>query len=742
MQRNSLLLVAAAAPVVLLRGVGMFEQRIAFSYADLRGLVSDLLVAMVVYAISVWLARRTYPGAVLLILFWYLLNFANYEHISTLGASADISQVGYLLDPTFLRGSALALSAPGLFALLGAAIAILLWLASGLPHIATTPWRPALIAVAGLAILSQTPPSANALGWRQANFVDENLQQLFRATPANTVAPLEHGDSEVLGQLYSRDLDGSPITELAGARHNVLLLILEGISGAHLASLAKVHGLDNAITLPALDAVATQNLSYSTFIAHNRQTNRGEYAILCGDLPVLENAEPKMSRVLAADDITCLPDILGAAGYRTVYLQAAPLGFMSKDAFMPIAGFTEVYGERWFQHSYAANQWGIDDRAFLVQATQKIAELQQERAPWFLTLLTVGTHHPYIVPASFGAKNFPDAARYLDTAFAEFMLQIKRMRVLEDTLVVITSDESVGFTGYRGSGAFTRDRELDEVTRKISDNWGFLVALTPARDRMRIDEAFSQSDIATSILDYLGLGAVPNPFIGRSIFRHYSSGRPVVFGNLYKKYLGYFDPQGGLQLCSQDLSAPCESFSPPRGALFSAQRGNPAPAPAAAGFLRAVLAASDGLRTPERSIALTRDALVRVRDTAGMQVLFGGQYLSTGPHSLISVELEVTLLGHNGTAQPGVLLQSDRGKLFSRAIPRLHSGERLTLAFDYYAPEAMESLALIGTVVPLQGSGMTLNFDRATLAISALAPGNRPAEAGLSLRTLEITPAD
>ena len=43
----------------------------------------------------------------------------------------------------------------------------------------------------------------------------------------------------------------------------------------------------------------------------------------------------------------------------------------------------------------------------------------------------------------------------------------------------------------------------------------------------------------------------------------------------------------------------------------------------------------------------------------------------------------------------------------------MHSGEQLTLAFDYHAPEAMESLALIGTVVPLQGSGMTLNFDRA-----------------------------
>ena len=131
---------------------------------------------------------------------------------------------------------------------------------------------------------------------------------------------------------------------------------------------------------------------------------------------------------------------------------------------MPRAGFNEVHGERWFRQSYERNQWGIDDRAFLLQSTTKIAQLQEEGEPWFLTLLTVGTHHPYIVPREYGERSFPAAAQYLDTSVAQFIEKISAMGILENTLIVITSDESVGITGYRGSAAFTQGREPDDVT--------------------------------------------------------------------------------------------------------------------------------------------------------------------------------------------------------------------------------------------------------------------------------------
>ena len=409
-----------------------------------------------------------------------------------------------------------------------------------------------------------------------------------------------------------------------------------------------------------------------------------------------------------------------------------------------------MHGEQWFRRSYARNQWGIDDLAFLQQSTARIARLQKEGSPWFLTLLTVGTHHPYIVPGEYGTPTFPDAARYLDTAVAQFIEKISAMGVLEDTLIIITSDESVGITGYRGAAAFTEGRRPDDVTDKLADIWGLLIAITPERDNSRVDEAFAQIDIATSILDYLGLAGVSNSFIGRSVFRRYDSGRPIAFGNLYKKFVGVVDARGLLHFCSQELTTGCEHYVPPESALFSPLREPGAADPDAVALLASVVAASadPGVmeqvsaeqRPATRTIAITHDALVRVRDAPGTYVLFGGQYLATAPHSKISVEMDVVLQGSPGSLQLGILLQSDQGKHFSRRMPRQDTGDRVRLVFDYYATEALESLALIGTVTPLSGSGMVLNFEKATLRITEVQAGNRQNVSGLSLQSMEVSP--
>ena len=747
---RGLILVATLAPPMLLRAVAMLEGRLSYSLYDLRGLVSDLLVALLVYACAFWLCRRSRAGSALLVMAWCVLNIGNYEHIATLGASADIRNVAYLFDSTFFLGSVLSPSSPGFALTVGAITAGLLLVAFRLPEKKTAVWPAAAAGALGLLVLSLVPLSSSVLAWRQANFVDENLHQLLANNSEGRLATMSAVDRERLEALYARDLSGLPIVEPPGGKPNVLLLILEGISGVHLESLARVHGIQSTIALPELDRIADANLSYSTFISHNRQTNRGEYAILCGDMPALVNAEPKMTRALTAQDLNCLPSVLRRAGYTTVYLQAAPIGFMSKDSFMPRAGFDEVHGEQWFRRSYARNQWGIDDLAFLQQSTAKIEQLQKEGSPWFLTLLTVGTHHPYIVPREYGAGTFPDAARYLDTAVAQFIEKISVMGVLEDTLIVITSDESVGITGYRGAAAFTEGRRPDDVTDKLADIWGLLIAMTPERDNRRVDEAFAQIDIATSILDYLGLAGVSNPFIGRSVFRRYDSGRPIAFGNLYKKFVGAVDARGLLHFCSQELSAGCEHYVPPESALFSPLREPGVADPDAVAFLASVVAASadPGVveqvsaeqRPATRTIAITQDPLVRVRDTPGTYVLFGGQYLATAPHSKISVEMDVVLQGSPGSLQLGILLQSDQGKHFSRRMPRQSTGDRLRLVFDYYATQALQSLALIGTVTPLSGAGLVLNFEKATLRITEVPAADRQSASGLSLQSMEILP--
>jgi phosphoglycerol transferase MdoB-like AlkP superfamily enzyme len=106
-------------------------------------------------------------------------------------------------------------------------------------------------------------------------------------------------------------------------------------------------------------------------------------------------------------------------------VQAAPLAFMFKDRFMKNIGFQRVVGDTWFKQDYAGNRWGVDDRTFFQQSRQLIEALREQPGPWFATMLTVGTHHPYVVPRQSqfvkGDDKFANATEWLDVAIGEFL---------------------------------------------------------------------------------------------------------------------------------------------------------------------------------------------------------------------------------------------------------------------------------------------------------------------------------
>ncbi|MGJ8503412.1 sulfatase-like hydrolase/transferase, partial [Glaesserella parasuis] len=111
----------------------------------------------------------------------------------------------------------------------------------------------------------------------------------------------------------------------------------------------------------------------------------------------------------------------------------------------PQMGFDKTLGRDWFRNtSYLEFPWGMDDKAFFEGAATYVKQLRQQKKPWMLTLLTVGTHQPYSAPADYLAR-YPSAKQaavaYLDDAIDAFLADLEKQGVLRDTLVVLTSDE-------------------------------------------------------------------------------------------------------------------------------------------------------------------------------------------------------------------------------------------------------------------------------------------------------------
>ena len=151
-----------------------------------------------------------------------------------------------------------------------------------------------------------------------------------------------------------------------------------------------------------------------------------------------------------------------------------------------------------------------------------------------MSLLSVGTPHPYIAPDDYivaaEGNRKTAAVRYLDDILGVFVEELRARGVLEDTLVIFTSDESHGVLGHPFGG-----------------HWGLFVALGDGVPERLSPQVFGQADVALSVLDYLGMDN--ENFLGRSIFRDNTAFRPMPLAALYWILRGvFFHAKGSLRL--------------------------------------------------------------------------------------------------------------------------------------------------------------------------------------------------
>ncbi len=432
-------------------------------------------------------------------------------YFSAMHALPTPEQAKYLLDPHFLLAS---LDASALPALLGAVLLGALLARLDLRLVRLRGRAPAALALLLSASLLVPGPGGNG------NPLVTQIRS-FLSRGAGLPGGLPR---------LAHDLSGVPLTAGPDEPPNILLVVLEGIPGGYVSQNVTFVNGSSDFTMPKTSRWAERGLRVPNFLSHRNQTINGLYSMLCADYPRLTDGTPIVQELLARPETASndsLPGVLARNGYNTTYLQAAGLRFMDKDRFMKRIGFGEVLGEEWFEPDSGVffTRWGINDRDFLLQSLRKIGELNERRrrsrergesAPWFLTLLTVGTHHPYTLPDDYaGGEGLPPKLRsvaFLDDAVDLFLSRLEEEGVLEDTLVILTSDESHGMN----------------ADILLAGNWGLCVALPPRKHGTppvsAVNEGlFGLADLPLSILDYAGLAASADAIGGRSIFRDYAA---------------------------------------------------------------------------------------------------------------------------------------------------------------------------------------------------------------------------
>lgn len=501
--------------------------------------------------------------------------FAAGMHLAVHGTLFRLTLIGRGADPTFLVGSLVSPELIWLPLYLGFA-----WLLHRL-HRHLVPEPPAgrgglLTALAALVLVyagampSLTTPANNV--------VASSLAQIPVATAASIAAGMgahQNTRGEEVGtdtrffhqKVAAPEVDDPP---------NVLLIMVEGMSGGYFPEVSDYHDLDPAVRLEQLQGYLTQHgyRIYRNALSMERQTDRGTFAILCGGYPNVSPEADKLPKVAKQEArIDCMPEHLSSAGYHTAYWQAAPLEYLEKHRFMPRIGFDEVTGAEVFAAPEDTQGWGPPDPVYFKTIGERLQRLDAEREPWMVTLLNVGTHHPFDVGGA-EVRDLPprsdtpldriepqqarrQAMNVMEESLTDFLNELATTGVLDNTLVIVTADESGGFV------------RQDQEALPLSNNIGALAVRPPDGESLEQyagrDRIVAQVDIPLTILDAAGIGHRGGDMIGRSLLAEPGRGRDLLLADTYTG-MKYFLRESGRLLACSELTTRCTSwrFNPDR----------------------------------------------------------------------------------------------------------------------------------------------------------------------------------
>ncbi len=309
---------------------------------------------------------------------------------------------------------------------------------------------------------------------------------------------------------------------------NVLLVFVEGLDRRFLDHLHPVgeplsaggQSPESASLIritPFLDRLKEDSLYFSHFFSNGVQTTRGLFSTLCSAFPRQGTA---VIKTRYTHDYLCLPSLLRKAGYRTEMVVSLDNDLPGLEQFLERNGIDRYYGEHDFPSNAERLGVGLTDGALLDFVEARLDALQASAAPFFLTTLTAGTHHPFSVPADHPdvkvlqreSDQYMAALRYFDLTFERFFSRLQAKGLLRNTMVIILGDhgrhEPIGKSDIeRQAGHFLAPLYvwLDDSLRKEGNY----------RPRV-VTQVASQVDIAPTILSINGLFPRVAPFVGRN----------------------------------------------------------------------------------------------------------------------------------------------------------------------------------------------------------------------------------
>jgi hypothetical protein len=219
-----------------------------------------------------------------------------------------------------------------------------------------------------------------------------------------------------------------------GLKKNVILVVIESLSSYHS---KKLSGLND--WTPLLDKLSDRYLSFDNFFANNFNSVTGRLALINGEKTFREVVGMMhQARRGYRNSQRNLARLFNQEGYHTAFLDGADLDFTKTGDYMHDIGFQFVEGH---DSPYYKGQprYAFESVSDDVLYRRVLDYAKQAPQPYFTTVITVTSHHPYIDPISKNA-DIGKTVQFADQAFYDFYQALKSQGFFENGLLIATSD--------------------------------------------------------------------------------------------------------------------------------------------------------------------------------------------------------------------------------------------------------------------------------------------------------------
>lgn len=362
---------------------------------------------------------------------------------------------------------------------------------------------------------------------RETNIVLNTPFSIFRTVGKTKIQKVDYFKSEeeaaALFNPVHEQVDSIPFKA-----ENVVVILLESFSREFVGALNKDREGYKGYT-PFMDSLIQHSKTFAHSFANGRKSIDAPPAVT-SSMPTFKT--PFVLTPYSNNIYNSLAKLLGEKGYHTSFFIGHPNGAMGYTAYTQMAGFQHYYGlDEYGNVADSDGMWGVWDHKFFPFFADKLSEFPE---PFFATLFTVSSHHPFKVPEEFsgrfkgGEQPILKCVEYTDYALRELFKKISKEPWYKNTLFIFTADHC------------SSDIIFDETRTNPGLFSVPIFFFKPDNSLAEYREEIVQHvDIMPSVLGYLHYDK-PYFAFGRDIFRENRTPLAFNFRDTYNLYEGEY----------------------------------------------------------------------------------------------------------------------------------------------------------------------------------------------------------